>query len=54
MTAENYLIKDQNAPYFLTFTVTDWIDVFTIKEYKIEIVEALNYCIKNHSHPKLF
>ncbi|WP_346854724.1 transposase [uncultured Draconibacterium sp.] len=47
MTAENYFIQDQNAAYFLTFTVTDWVDIFTRKEYKIEIVNSLNYCIKH-------
>jgi hypothetical protein len=26
MSADNYFITDQNAVYFLTFTVTDWID----------------------------
>jgi REP element-mobilizing transposase RayT len=45
MSADNYFITDQNAVYFLTFTVTDWIDVFTRKEYKMEIVDSLNYCI---------
>jgi hypothetical protein len=29
MSADNYFITDQNGIYFLTFTVTDWIDVFT-------------------------
>lgn len=33
--------------YFLTFTVVGWIDVFTRKEYKIEIVDSLNYCINS-------
>ena len=47
MSADNYFIKDQNAVYFLTFTVTDWIDTFTRKEYKIEIVNSLNYCIQH-------
>jgi putative transposase len=47
MPADNYFIEDQNAAYFLTFTVTDWVDVFTRKEYKIEIVNSLNYCIAN-------
>ena len=28
MSADNYFITDQNANYFLTFTVVDWIDVF--------------------------
>ena len=37
MSADNYFITDQNAVYFLTFTVTDWVDIFTRKEYKIEI-----------------
>jgi hypothetical protein len=45
MTAENYFIKDQNSVYYLTFTIVDWIDVFTRKEYKIVIVDSLNYCI---------
>ena len=47
MPADNYFIEDQNAIYFLTFTVTDWIDVFTRKEFKISITDSLNYCIKN-------
>ena len=47
MSGDNYFITDQNAVYFLTFTVTDWIDIFTRKEYKIEIVNSLNYCIQN-------
>jgi len=32
MPADNYFIEDQNAPYFLTFTVTDWVDIFSRKE----------------------
>jgi putative transposase len=47
MSADNYFITDQNAVYFLTFTTTDWVDIFTRKEYKIEIVNSLNYCIQN-------
>jgi REP element-mobilizing transposase RayT len=47
MSADNYFIKDQNGVYFLTFTVTDWIDVFTRKEYKFVIVDSLNYCAVN-------
>jgi putative transposase len=46
MTAENYFIKDQNAVYY-PFTIVDWVDVFTRNEYKIVIVDSLNYCIKN-------
>jgi len=47
MSADNYFITDQNAVYSLTFTVTDWVDIFTRKEHKIEIVNSLNYCIQN-------
>ncbi|MCK9411617.1 MAG: transposase [Prolixibacteraceae bacterium] len=47
MSSENYFIKDQNAPYFLTFTVVDWVDVFTRSQYKNTIVDSLNYCIHN-------
>jgi REP element-mobilizing transposase RayT len=47
MTAENYFIKDQNSIYYLTFTIVDWVDVFTRNEYKVVIVDSLNYCIEN-------
>jgi REP element-mobilizing transposase RayT len=47
MSADNYFITDQNAVYFFTFTVTDWVDIFTRKEYRCEITNSLNYCIKN-------
>ena len=47
MSADNYFIKDQNGIYFLTFTVTDWVDVFTRKEYKVIITDSLNYCVEN-------
>ena len=47
MSADNYFITDQNATYFLTFTVVDWIDVFTRKEYKFVVTDSLNYCINN-------
>jgi putative transposase len=44
-----FRISDQNAMQFLTLTVIDWIDVFTRKEYKLEVVDGLNYCIENKS-----
>ncbi|MFY0607561.1 MAG: transposase [Cyclobacteriaceae bacterium] len=47
ISGDRYLISDQNAVYFLTFTVVGWIDVFTRKEYKIDVVNSLNYCILN-------
>ncbi len=47
MSSENYTIQDQNALYFLTFTITEWVDIFTRSCYKVIIVDSLNYCIEN-------
>ena len=44
MAGDRYLITDQNATYFLTFTVVDWIDIFTRPVYKTIVVDSLNYC----------
>ena len=41
MSSENYRIEKQDAVYFLTFTVTDWIDVFTRLNYRIIIAEKI-------------
>jgi putative transposase len=47
---KGYTIRDQQAPYFLTFQVINWIDIFTRSRYKKIIVNSLNYCIE---HKKL-
>ena len=47
MSGDRYFITDQNATYFLTFTVVEWVDVFTRKDYKQIIVDSLNYCIEH-------
>ena len=46
MSGDRYKIHHQNAIYFLTFTVIDWVDVFTRKEHQFIIVDSLNYCVK--------
>ncbi len=46
MSGDRYTIGDQHAIHFLTFTVIDWVDVFTRNDYKEIIVNSLNYCIK--------
>ena len=46
MSGDKYIIRDQNAMHFLTFTVIDWVDVFSRKEYKLELVESMNYCVR--------
>ena len=47
MSGDRYNIADQNAMCFLTFTVTDWVDVFSRKAYKIDLVGSLAYCQQN-------
>jgi REP element-mobilizing transposase RayT len=47
MSSENFKIDKQNSIYFLTFTVIDWVDVFTRLNYKNIIVESLAYCREN-------
>lgn len=47
MSGDRYLISDQHAVYFLTFTVVGWVDVFTRKACRDIIVSSLNYCAAN-------
>ena len=46
MSGDRYLIADQHATYFCTFTVVHWVDVFTRRDYRDIIVDSLNYCSK--------
>ena len=46
MSGDHYHIRNQNAIYFLTFTVIDWVDVLTRREYRLIITDSLNHCIK--------
>jgi putative transposase len=43
----SYVIKDQGAIYFVTFTVHQWVDVFTRKEYVEALLNNLKYCQEN-------
>ena len=42
-----YQIKDQDALYFLTFQIVDWIDVFTRKYYKDIVIDSFKYAMDN-------
>ncbi len=44
--AFEYRIKDQHGQYFVTFTVHQWVDVFTREEYKNILIESLKFCQK--------
>ncbi len=41
-----FQVSDQHAVYFLTLTIVDWIDIFTRREYKLEVVDSLNFCVE--------
>lgn len=39
-----YQVQDQGAVHFVTFTVHQWVDVFTRDIYREEFVDSLKYC----------
>jgi hypothetical protein len=41
-----YQIRDQSKPHFMTFTVVDWVDIFTRKIYRDIIIESMRFCQK--------
>jgi REP element-mobilizing transposase RayT len=41
---KEYIVRDQGAVYFVTFTVHQWVDVFTRKAYAEILLESLKYC----------
>lgn len=45
--SEKYKIFDQRAACFVTFTVVQWIDLFTRNEYRNIIIESLRFCQEN-------
>jgi REP element-mobilizing transposase RayT len=48
-----YRITQQHHPHFLTFTVAQWIDVFTRQQYVDIVLESLRFCQK-HKGLKIF
>ncbi|HLV42362.1 MAG TPA: transposase [Brumimicrobium sp.] len=42
--SRNYRFHNPNAPYFVSFAVVEWLDVFTRNEYKDILVHNLEYC----------
>jgi REP element-mobilizing transposase RayT len=42
-----YQIKDQEACYFLTLQIVEWVDVFSRQNYRDVIIENLKYCQAN-------
>ena len=40
-----YKIGDQSGVYFITFSVVEWVDVFTRIDYADIFINSLNFCI---------
>ena len=47
MKDDGYKIRDQHAVHFITFSVVEWVDVFTRKTYADIVIQSLLYCINN-------
>lgn len=39
-----YKIRNQEAIHFITFSVVEWVDVFTRKDYRDIVIESLKHC----------
>ena len=42
--SDQYTARDPNGIYFLTFTIVDWVDIFTRPVYKHLLLDSLKYC----------
>ncbi len=42
-----YIIADQFATHFLTFSTVGWVDLFTRKKCRDILLESFRYCVKN-------
>ena len=51
--SRNYKIKDQSKLYFVTFSVVQWIDVFTRLVYKDILINSFKYC-RQHKGLELY
>lgn len=45
--AHAYRVYDQQEVYFVTFTVHQWVDVFTRKLYSDILLDSIRYCQQN-------
>lgn len=45
--SHQYRVRNPEEIYFVTFTIVDWVDVFTRPAYKQVIIDSLKYCQQN-------
>jgi putative transposase len=41
-----YKIRDKEGIHFVTFAVTEWVDVFTRREYRDIVLDSIRHCQK--------
>ena len=46
MVQGGYKIRDKEGIHFLTFAVTEWVDVFTRREYRDIVLDSIKHCQK--------
>lgn len=44
--SRKYKFYDSRKPYFISFAIVNWIDLFTRKDYVDIVTESLSYCIQ--------
>jgi len=44
--SRNYKFHNPEGVYFVSFSVVEWLDVFTRSEYKDIVLDILRYCIR--------
>lgn len=45
--SERYKAFDPDAPYFITFTLVEWIQLFDIHQFATIVVDSLKFCVQN-------
>jgi REP element-mobilizing transposase RayT len=41
-----YKIQEKDGAHFLTFQIVSWVDLFTRKDYRDEVIDSFKYCQK--------
>jgi REP element-mobilizing transposase RayT len=45
--SERYKAFDAEAPYFITFTMVEWIPLLEISEFATILIDSLKFCVRN-------
>jgi len=46
--SRKFKILDQTKPYFVSFAVVNWIDLFIRNEYKDIVLDSISHCQKEN------